>query len=140
MATFTPQYDATFLVWLPAGTPGLAVVTTVQQNDIVATGLFIVLRTSRNPNNVTFGERVGCLLGFCGQFAFVELFASGLPGVRYLMLVESWLQLDRFIMDLQYYELIGGLLFDTITYWLTLRPLRWVQQEGQGRLTDEQEE
>jgi len=130
MATFTPQYDATFLIWLPAGTPEIAVVTNAQQSHNVSTGSFIILRISPNPHAITFGAQVGCLLGFCGRFAFIELFASGLPGVRYLMIVESWLQQDRFIWDLQYYELIGGIPFDRITYRLTLRPLRLVQQEG----------
>ena len=140
MATSTPQYDATFLIWLPAGTPELGVVTAVQQSDNVSTGSFIVLRISRDPHAITFGAQMGCLLGFCGRFALIELYASGLPGVRYLMIVESWLQQDRFIWDRRYYEWIGGLPFDRILYRLTLRPLRWIQEDGEWRTTYEQEE
>jgi len=140
MATFTTPYDATFLVNIQGLTPEVAVVVAVQQSLNVASLSFIILRTSRNPNDITFGAQVGWLLGFCGRFAFITLIASGLPGVCYLMIVESWLQLDRFIWDHRYYDWIGGLPFNRMFYRLTLTPLRWVQQDGEWRTTYEQEE
>jgi hypothetical protein len=139
MATFIPQHYATFHIWLLAGTPGLAFVAAVQQSNNASTGSFITLCIDHDPNQITFGAQVGFLLGFCGRFVFITLFGSEIPGLQYLMIVESWLQLDRFIWDQRYYEWIGGLLFDNITYRLTLRPLRWVQQDGEWRITYEQE-
>ena len=140
MATFIPQYDATFLIRQSPATPDLAVITAVQNSFNVSTGSFIILRTSSDPNHITFGAQVGWLVGFCGRFAFIKLNASGLPGLEFLMIVESWLRLDRFEWNLQYYELMGGIPFNNIFYRLTLTPLRWVLENGEWRTTYEPEE
>jgi len=135
MATFIPHYDATFLIRRSPTTPDLAVVTAVRHSLNISTGSFIVLRTSSNPNHITFGAQVGWLLGFCGRFAIIKLFRSGLPGLRYLMIAASWLQLDRLEWDLWYYEVMGGLPTGDMFYVLTLTPLRWVLENGEWRTT-----
>ena len=135
MATPTLSYDATFLIQIQALSPEVAVVHAVQHSLNTSSGSFIILRTSPDPTQITFGAQVGWLLGFCGRFAILKLFRSGLPGLRYLMITASWLQLDRFEWDLQYYELMGGLPSGSMFYTLTLTPLRWVLENGEWRTT-----
>ena len=135
MATPTLSYDATFFIRRQALSPEVAVVTAIQHSVNVASGSFVVLRTSPDPNHMTFGAQIGWLVGFCGRFAILKLLRSGLPGLRYLMIAASWLQVDRFEWDLWYYGWLGGLPAGDMFYRLTLTPLRWVQENGEWRTT-----